>query len=116
MQIDPVHQAFIEVFNRVACEVNGNMVEKGWWNNPRNDYELIALAHSELSEALDGLRHGNPPDDHIPQFNATEAEFADTIIRLMDHSAARGWRLGEAIVAKMAYNKTRPYRHGGKAA
>ena len=28
--------------------------EKGWWDDARNDGELIALMHSELSEALDG--------------------------------------------------------------
>lgn len=89
---------------------------KGWWEDGdnRNKAELIALMHSELSEALEGLRHGNPPDDKIPEFSALEAEFADVIIRIMDMSAAFKLRVGSAIVAKMAYNETRAHKHGGK--
>jgi len=30
----------------------------------------------------------------------------------MDMSAARGYRLAEAIAAKMDYNETRPQKHG----
>lgn len=78
----------------------------------RNDGELIALCHTELSEMTEGLRTGNGPDDKIPEFSSAEAEAADVIIRLMDMSHARGWRVGEAVIAKMKMNHTRPYRHG----
>lgn len=70
--------------------------------------------HSELSEALEALRHGNPPDNHIPEFSGVEAEYADTIIRIMDMAAAKGYRVAEALIAKVEYNKTRPYMHGNK--
>ena len=33
----------------------------------------------------------------------------------MDFGLVRGHRIAEAIEAKIAYNKTRPYKHGGKA-
>lgn len=82
--------------------------------NGRRDGELIALIHSEPSEALEGLRHGNGPSDKIPEFNAAEEELADTVIRIADMCAARGWRLGEAIEAKIEYNQGRSHRHGGK--
>ena len=70
--------------------------------------------HSELSEALEALRNGNPPDDKIPQFTGAEAELADVIIRVMDYAEARGFNVAQALVAKVEYNKTRPRMHGGK--
>jgi hypothetical protein len=99
---------------RLAAIVHDHAVKKGWWLGERNDGELIALTHSELSEALEGLRHGNPPSDKIPAFSSAEEELADTIIRVLDHGAARGWDIGGAIVAKLIYNQGRAYRHGGK--
>lgn len=91
--------------------IDKKFVAKG---KSRNDGELIALAHSELSEALDFIRHGNPASDHIPEFSGAEEELADTVIRCMDHAAERGWKLGAAIVAKMRFNAGRPIKHGGK--
>lgn len=78
----------------------------------RNEAELIALIHSELSECLDALRHGNPPSEHIPEFSAVCEELADTVIRVCDYAGGRGHPLGEAIIAKLAFNKTRPHKHG----
>ena len=112
-----IHQrngGFVGHYNALAKDVNQNAVDKGWWDDERNDGEMICLMHSELSEALEGLRHGDPPDDHIPEFRSSEAELADVVIRIMDYGAARGLRIAEAIIAKTEYNKTRPHKHGGK--
>lgn len=70
--------------------------------------------HSELSEALEGLRHNNPADEHLPDFTSVEVELADCIIRIMDFAALKGYRVGEAVIAKHLYNCTRPRMHGGK--
>ena len=102
----------IQVLDELAEWCHSIAVNKGWWDELRNDGELIALMHSELSEALEGLRHGNPPSEHIPEFTAVEEEMADLLIRVMDACAGRGWRLGKALVAKIEFNNGRAYRHG----
>lgn len=86
---------------------------KGWITNNRSNGEMVALIHAELSECLEYMRHGNPKSDHIDT-SGCEEELADVIIRVMDLAKARGWNVPEALFKKIAYNKTRPYRHGGK--
>lgn len=101
-----------DTINALAGQLHANAVEKGWWIGGRNDGELIALIHSELSECLEALRHGNPEDDHCPGYGNAQVELADAIIRILDMCAARGWDIGGALIAKMEFNRTRPHRHG----
>lgn len=106
---------FAALFNWIAGDVHLTSIEKGFWNGDVNMGEKFALVHSEVSEALEALRHRNPSDDKIPDYTGVEAELADVIIRIMDVASAKGWRVAEALVAKVAYNKGRSYMHGGKA-
>jgi len=107
-------EMFHGIFNSVAKEVNKVANEKGWWKGDRNEAELIMLMVCECAEAVEGLRHSNPPSDHIPEFSAVEEEMADVIIRIMDYAVAKGYRVAEALTAKMVFNSTREHMHGGK--
>ena len=104
--------AFIAAFNDMADAVHKTACNKGWHDSPRSLAEEICLMHSELSEALEGVRRPGP-DRHCPEFSQIEVEFGDVIIRLMDSAKKHGLRVAEALVAKAAVNEGRAYRHGG---
>jgi NTP pyrophosphatase (non-canonical NTP hydrolase) len=116
--------SFITEFTRVQKQVNKTNQVKGF-NEPDSRATTeeqqharfglkIALIGSELSEALEAVRKDIKQDSHIPEFTGVEAELADAVIRIMNLAADTGARLAEAIVAKAAYNASRPYKHGGK--
>ncbi len=98
---DPRAQAAVEALNSLLDE------------RERNDAEMIALMHSELSEGLEGLRK-SLDSEKIAGYLNIEEELADCIVRIMDYGSARGLRIGEALVVKQRFNEKRPYRHGGK--
>jgi hypothetical protein len=47
-------------YNRLAKEINANARAKGFWDEERNFGEMLMLAISELSEAREQHRSGNP--------------------------------------------------------
>jgi len=99
---------------RVTEEDLVDLINRARETAPQNDGEKIALMHSELSEALEGLRAGNPPDDKVTEFSSVEVELADVIIRIFDLAGKREWDVVGAMLAKLQMNRGRPYRHGGK--
>lgn len=105
---------FILSFKTLAA-VQGQVNQfHGFRDEPLEFGRAVALMHSELSEALEGDRHHNPPSDHIPEFSAVEEEFADVVLRVMETSERMGLRTAEAVVAKLRFNRDRPKKHGGK--
>lgn len=106
------NEEIIQAFNELAKTIYGITAEKGFWDNERNDAEMIALMHSELSEALEGLRHGDPPDQHLPEYKSSEVELADCIVRILDMAYGRKLRVAEALLDKVAFNAGRPRLHG----
>jgi NTP pyrophosphatase (non-canonical NTP hydrolase) len=69
--------------------------------------EKLCLIHSEVSEAMEGLRK-NLPDDKLPHRSMFEVELADAAIRIFDLAGAMGFDLGTAIAEKMEFNARRP--------
>lgn len=107
-------EAFILAWDNISKEVHKTALDKGWWDDDRPIGTSIALVHTELSEALEAHRRGDPPDDKIQEYTGLEAEFADAVIRIMDIGKRFGLDISGAIIAKKKFNKTRSYRHGGK--
>lgn len=122
--------------NELVKEAHDIAVSKGWWDKAPSFGEVIALIHSEASEALEDFRSGQQPTqvwyerkdadgsvwstvDPGTSFSGWKpcgipSELADIVIRVMDACGHYGIDLEKAIAEKMAYNATRPQRHGGK--
>jgi len=94
--------------DQLVREAHTTAIDKGWWIFPRTDLEIHALIHSEIAEATEAVREKGE--------YAHMEELADAVIRIADFFGKKGWDLTTALGMKMAYNRTRPFRHGGKRA
>lgn len=92
--------------NDLAKDNHQNSIEKGWYEPEPTVPELLCMIHSEVSEVVDAYRNGR--DDEIGE------ELADIILRTLDLSAHMEIDIHSTVLNKLEYNKTRPYRHGGK--
>jgi len=90
----------------LQAECHAIATSSGWWESPRELGTLLALVHSEVSEALEAARK----DDR----EELAEELADVVIRVLDLAEHEGIDLADAVLAKMEKNRGRSHRHGGK--
>lgn len=93
-----------EVLNSINTSINLIITQK------------LALIHSEISEALEGLRK-DLKDDHLPQYDMFVVELADALIRILDLAGAFDIPIGSIVMKKLEYNTkrvdhTREHRSG----
>jgi len=96
-------------------EIHSIAKDKGWHDEQRSEAEIIALMHSELSEALEEYREDNKDvyyEDGKPE--GYVVELVDVLIRILDHLEGRNANTEEVLREKCDYNRSREEKHGGK--
>ena len=88
-------------------QANGwNVPSPGDWDRPDRVAALLALTHSEVSEALEAVRGSD--------WENFEEELADVLIRVLDLGVGLGVDIDAAVEKKLKVNQGRGHRHGGK--
>lgn len=114
----------VQIIDALATSINDWACRKGFWEFdviPQSEKDAIWLRNqikatkimlvvTELAECVEGIRKEVPSS--IEGFTNEEEEIADAIIRLLDYCGQYELRIGEAVLAKMAFNEGRPFRHG----
>lgn len=107
-----------KAFSEIQKEVHTLAKEKGWWDPDklRSVGDTFMLMCSEVHEAYEAYRSGHAFEIFYEKGKpeGVPIELADAVIRIMDFCEAQNIDLEEAIRIKHEFNKTRPYRHGGK--
>lgn len=108
----------MKTLNEIAKEAYENSKNHGFWDKNRDFGEIVALMHTELSEAFEEYRCGKKYNETYYENGnkpcGIPSELADVIIRICDFCGAHEIDIEKIIEEKMSYNKNRAYKHNGK--
>lgn len=92
---------------RLINDANGwNVTQASDWDKEYKVLALLALVHSEVSEAVEAVRKNDIDNFH--------EEMADVLIRVLDCVGGFGRDFDKIVAEKLEKNRHRGYRHGGK--
>lgn len=92
-------------------DVHRTNQEKGFYDQKTSFAHKVALAHTELSEAVEADRL-RPGEFHDHKQESVAEELADCIIRILDMAQAHNLPVVAAMLDKAERNKRRPKLHG----
>lgn len=104
-------EPYIQLRTEKILQILNGFMELILHARKRNVAEMLALIHSEVSEALEGYRKDRQDGD-----GSLGEELADTVIRIMDMAVGLGINLEQQIMDKHKRNQLRPHRHGNQKA
>ena len=90
--------------NQKMLEVRALTDAKGFSADPQRIWEMLALIHTEVSEATDAYKKGEPIE-HIGE------ELTDAIIRILHLMSALDLDAEKLFQDKMKKNWERPYKY-----
>lgn len=105
-KLDKFSSRYDHNINMLVDLCHGLAKEAGWHNKHREVGTMLALIHSEVSEAMEGFRK-DLYDDHLPHRKMAEVELADAVIRIFDLAGRENLDIGGALVEKLKYNTQR---------
>lgn len=80
------YEETVKALNQMIPEIHKNAVNHGWWDEPRDIYEIYSLIHSEFSEALEEYRN------NMPEIYCTKrgSDWCEECYGNVDHQAPGG--------------------------